>query len=97
MAHAVAAARTEMAQVFAAAAAAATDRVEAWSRRAEQWEDEADTLIQRRELKARRVSVEEEARLAAAMAPDRQLVRPLLVVVPPEHPVASTEENHAQQ
>ncbi len=97
VAHAVAAARTEMAQVFAASAAAATERVEAWSRRAEQWEDEADTLIQRRELKARRVSVEEEARLAAAMAPDRQLVRPLLVVVPPDHPVASTEENHAQQ
>jgi len=34
------------------------------------------------------VSVEEEKSIAARMVPERQLVRPLLVVVPQDHPVA---------
>lgn len=92
VARAVDAARVDMAQVFQAAEQAATDRVEAWSQRAAKWEFEANALIQRQDLKHRRVTVAEEARIAAAMAPDRQLVRPLLVVVPLDHPVASTGE-----
>lgn len=74
--------------VFAAAAEAAQLHVDGWSERVSLWEDEANSVAQRLEIKMRRVSVEEERRLAAAMAPDRQLIRPLLVVVPPDHPVA---------
>ncbi len=92
VAKAVDAARTEMAAVFEAAEQAAASRVEAWSQRVARWEDEADTLIQRHQIKQRRVSVEEERRIAGQMAPDRQLVRPLLVVVPLDHPVAGAGE-----
>lgn len=89
---AVGTARAEMGMVFEAAAQAATARVAEWSRRASAWEDEADALIQRQEIKQRRVSVAEERRIAAEMAPDRQLIRPLLVVVPGDHPVATAGE-----
>ena len=61
---------------------------EEWSRRVTDWTDEADALIQRAELRQRRVSVEEEQAIAARMVPERQLVRPLLIVVPQDHPVA---------
>ena len=77
-----------MAAVFAAAQDAITGRVEEWSRRVADWTEEADALIQRSELRKRRVSVEEEKAIAARMVPERQLVRPLLVVVPQDHPVA---------
>ena len=59
---------------------------EEWSRRATDWTEEADALIQRSELRQRRVSVEEEQAIAARMVPERQLVRPLLVVVPHRSP-----------
>jgi hypothetical protein len=68
--------------VVSAARASTTARVEAWSERVSAWEDEADALIQRKDLKQRRVTIEAERALADSMAPNRHLVRPLLVVVP---------------
>ena len=91
IAHAVRSAGSEMSAVFAAAEDAVTRRVEEWSRRAEDWTREADVLAQRAELRQRRVSVEEERAIAARMTPERQLVRPLLVVVPLDHSVAGPQ------
>jgi hypothetical protein len=68
--------------VFDAAAQEVDRLVEAWSARLARWDQEADALIQRSDVKHRRERVEEERELVRAMAPDRQLVRPLLVVVP---------------
>jgi hypothetical protein len=91
IAQAVRSVAAEMAAVFAAAQDAVTGRVEEWSRRATDWTEEADALIQRSELRKRRVSVEVEKAIAARMVPERQLVRPLLVVVPQDHPVAGAQ------
>lgn len=82
IAPAVRHARAQMRDLFAAAEKDVAHRVEQWSHRLAQWQDEADALIQRRDLKQRRVSIAQEQRLVADMNPDRQLVRPLLVVVP---------------
>jgi superfamily II DNA or RNA helicase len=68
--------------VFEAAAQDVARRVEAWSSRLARWDEEAGALIQRSDVQQRRQRVEEEQELVRAMAPDRQLVRPLLVVVP---------------
>ncbi|WP_422631764.1 helicase-related protein [Pseudokineococcus basanitobsidens] len=57
-------------------------RVEAWVHRLEAWDEDAGALIQRGDLKDRRRSVKTERELVEEMRPDRQLVRPLLVVVP---------------
>lgn len=75
-------ARSQMRGLFAAAEADVARRVAEWSTRLDRWDEEAGALLQRRELKQRRVSVEQERELVVAMTPDRQLVRPLLVVVP---------------
>jgi hypothetical protein len=91
IAHAVRSVAAEMTVVFAAAQDAITERVREWSRRAMDWAEEADALIQRSELRQRRVSVEVEKAIAARMVPERQLVRPLLVVVPQDHPVAGAQ------
>jgi superfamily II DNA or RNA helicase len=90
IANAVSRAAAEMTAVFAAAQDAITERVKEWSRRVTDWTQEADALIQRSELRQRRVSIEEEQKIAARMVPERQLVRPLLVVVPQDHPVAGS-------
>ena len=82
IAQAVRSARSEMTAVFAVAEDAVTQRVQAWSARVRDWTQEADVLIQRSDLRQRRLSVDQERELAARMAPDRQLVRPLLLVVP---------------
>ena len=78
-----------MDQVFQAAAQDAARRVEEWSSRVDDWHSAAGGLAQRDALAQRRVSVDEERRLAEGMAPDRQLVRPLLLVLPTDHPVAA--------
>ena len=78
----------EMAATFAAAQDAITDRVADWSYRVGKWTVEADVLIQRSELRQRRVSVQEEWAIAERMKPERQLIRPLLIVLPRDHPVA---------
>ena len=90
--HAVRSAAAEMVAVFAAAQDAITGRVEEWSRRVTDWTVEADALIQRSALRQRRVSVQEEQAIAARMVPERQLIRPLLIVVPQDHPVARSGE-----
>jgi hypothetical protein len=92
IAYAVQSAAAEMAAVFAAAQDAITDRVAEWSRRVMDWTVEADALIQRSELRQRRVSVQEEQAIAARMVPERQLIRPLLIVVPQDHPIAGSGE-----
>ena len=80
-----------MRTLFEVAEADVTRRVAEWSQRLDHWGDEADALIQRRELKQHRVSVAQERELVASMAPDRQLVRPLLIVVPTDAPVGAGE------
>jgi superfamily II DNA or RNA helicase len=91
IAHAVRSAAAEMAAVFAAAQDAITLRVQEWSRRVTDWTVEADALVQRSDLRQRRVSVAEEQAIADRMVPERQLVRPLLIVVPADHPVAGPQ------
>jgi hypothetical protein len=92
IASAVRAVGTEMSAVFGAAQDAITRRVQEWSRRAVDWDEDADALIQRRDLIQRRVSVHKEKEIADRMVPERQLVRPLLVVVPAGHRVAGAGE-----
>ncbi len=72
---------------FAASEQETRARVDRWAQRVHRWAEEADVLIQRSELKQRRVSVEEERRLAQERLPERRHLRPLLVVVPGNHPV----------
>ncbi|MBI9114982.1 SNF2-related protein [Sanguibacter suaedae] len=91
VAPAVRAAQVEMEQLFAAASDSAAQRVDQWSHRLSTWEDEADALIQRSDLKVRRVSVEKERELVEQMAPSQRLVRPLVVLVPLDHAVESNE------
>ncbi|WP_286960684.1 helicase-related protein [Arsenicicoccus sp. UBA7492] len=79
-------------QTFAAAEAAAAARVDAWAGRVQRWDQEASALIQRGDIRQRRVSVEQERALADARRPDRRFLRPLLVVVPADHPVSTSEE-----
>ncbi|PWU54784.1 helicase [Micromonospora sp. S4605] len=82
VAPAVHEAERHLLNVFKAAERDAAQRVEDWTRRLDLWDADADVLIQRSDLKQRRTSVEQERALVQAMAPDRQLVRPLLMVVP---------------
>jgi superfamily II DNA or RNA helicase len=65
-----------------AAETATRDRVHRWSARTQSWDDDAGALIQRSEVRDRRLIVEAENEMAQTMLPDRTLVRPLLVVVP---------------
>jgi hypothetical protein len=88
--QAVGEAEKAMDQVFRASADNAAGRVEDWSNRVDQWESAADDAAQRLDLTQRRLSVDEERRLAQGMAPDRQLVRPLVLVMPADHPTAAT-------
>ncbi|WP_067190477.1 helicase-related protein [Micrococcus lylae] len=73
--------------VFPAAEAAAQDRVDQWVRRTADWDEEADALVQRVQVQQRRVSVKDQEKMARDQSPARQLVRPLLLVVPADHPV----------
>ena len=85
---------------LAASEESSRERVDRWAQRVHRWAEEADALIQRNDLQQRRVTVEEEERLAAERLPERHHLRPLLVVVPSDHPVgvAATEGvGHADQ
>ncbi len=75
-------ARQQMRDVFTAAEKDVAERIAKWSGRLDKWQQAADKEAQRLDLKQRRVSIEQEQRLVAEMNPDRQLVRPLLVVTP---------------
>lgn len=79
--------------VVAAARQSTVNRVAAWSDRVSAWEEEANALIQREGLKQRRITVEAERSLAESMAPNRSLVRPLLVVVPDDWAETSEGED----
>src|SRR5699024_7637765 len=81
-------ARDAMTQVFAAAEEAAERRVAEWNDRAEQWMEQSEQLTQRTVVRTRRTTVREEQHLVATMRPDRSLVRPLLAVLPADHPIA---------
>lgn len=84
IAPAVGKAQDQMDALFADNRKDVAERVARWSTRYERWEREAEQTAQRAELRTRRASVQEEKELAQKMNPDRQLVRPLLVVVPEE-------------
>lgn len=79
---AVGLAADQMRSLFRFAEQDVTARVREWSERLDLWDQDAEALIQRTGLKQRRVGVAQERALIAAMEPDQQLVRPLLVVVP---------------
>ena len=72
----------QAALLTAASGAEIQARVDRWSHRLDRWEDDASALIQRGDLKQRRVTVEQERALTEEMKPSQQLVRALLVVVP---------------
>ena len=74
---------------FQAAADAAKARVDEWVARTEEWQSEAEALIQRDQVRRRRALVDAQERLSRDMTPDRQLVRPLLVVLPADTPEAT--------
>ncbi|MGX1857651.1 helicase-related protein [Dietzia sp. NPDC055340] len=76
--------------VFASATAEAETRVAAWREKSARWEDEADREIGSARLRRLSARVREEAELAEQLRPEQRLVRPLLVVVPADHPVAPT-------
>jgi hypothetical protein len=82
VAPAVREARAQMRTMFAAAEADVSRRVSAWSERLQTWQEQAAKQSQRLDLRERRLTVQQERDLVAAMRPDQQLVRPLLVVVP---------------
>ena len=77
-----------LAQTMISAEQRADEIVDTWSQRAQSWTHDADALVQRSDIKARRVGVEQVRRLADDRRPDRRHLRPLLVVVPADHPVA---------
>ncbi|WP_446664143.1 helicase-related protein [Flexivirga sp. B27] len=80
-----------LAQTFTAAERQAAQHVEEWVTRATAWEREAEALIQRNDLRLRRIGVADQESLAQQRRPDRTQLRPLLVVVPAGHAVARQE------
>ncbi|WP_366918076.1 helicase-related protein [Acidipropionibacterium jensenii] len=78
-----------LAQVSRATQQDAEQRVQGWNQQVDNWSAQAEQLPLRGSMKRRRVDVERERALIAQMAPDRRLVRPLLVVVPADTPVGT--------
>ncbi|MCD2262879.1 DEAD/DEAH box helicase [Dietzia aurantiaca] len=76
--------------VFAQASAEADRRVTAWRERSHEWEHQTEELISSARLTKLSRRVREEAELAEQLRPEQRLVRPLLVVVPTDHPIAET-------
>ncbi|GAA1727004.1 Type III restriction enzyme, res subunit [Dietzia kunjamensis subsp. schimae] len=76
--------------VFSQASAEADRRVTAWRERSHEWEHQAGELISSARLTNLSRRVREEAELAEQLRPEQRLVRPLLVVVPTDHPIAET-------
>ncbi|VEI03186.1 RNA polymerase-associated protein rapA [Acidipropionibacterium jensenii] len=76
-------------QVSRATQQDAEQRVQGWNQQVDNWSAQAEQLPLRGSMKRRRVDVERERALIAQMAPDRRLVRPLLVVVPADTPVGT--------
>ena len=84
VAPAVGEARAALAALVDAADTATRARVQAWADRVNEWDDEADALVQRSDIRERRSMVSGEKEIAESLLPDQRLVRPLLVVVPKE-------------
>jgi hypothetical protein len=88
-------ARREMRWVLDAQEAATTERLAQWRKRARRWHDDAEQLelfgAQRSRVGKLSQRINEEQRLADLLAPTQQLVRPLLVVVASDTPVAGKE------
>ncbi|MGO3152731.1 MAG: helicase-related protein [Galactobacter sp.] len=77
-------------QVNAAGAAQdAEQRLDAWANRAKAWQQEALDLNQTADIRARRDRVEREQELADKLRPGRSMVKPLIVVLPQDTPVAT--------
>ncbi|GJF12541.1 helicase [Mycolicibacterium cyprinidarum] len=85
-------ARREMRWVLDAQEQATTERLAQWRARAKRWHADAGTLelrgAQRSRIGRLGQRINEEQRLADLLAPTQQLVRPLLVIVPTNTPVA---------
>jgi hypothetical protein len=88
-------ARREMRWVLDAQEKATSERLAHWRARAHRWHADADTLELRGAQRSRIVRlgqrINDEQRLADLLAPTQQLVRPLLVIVPVDTPVAGKE------
>jgi len=88
-------ARREMRWVLDAQEAATTARLAQWRERANRWHAEADQLdlfgAQKSKVGKLSQRITEEQRLADLLAPTQQLVRPLLVIVAADTPVAGKE------
>lgn len=82
VAPAVQNARETLSAVVDAAERDTRARVEAWADRVNKWDDEADTLVQRSEIRERRSMVNGEKEIAESLLPDQRMVRPMLLVVP---------------
>lgn len=85
----------EMRRILDAQEQLTTERLAHWRRRAERWHADAEQLelfgAQRSKVGRLGQRINEEQRLADLLAPTQQLVRPLLVIVPAETPVARKE------
>ena len=88
-------ARREMRWVLDAQDAATTERLAQWRKRAQRWHDDAEQLelfgAQRSKVGRLGQRINDEQRLADLLAPTQQLVRPLLIIVPTDVPVAGKE------
>lgn len=88
-------ARREMRWVLDAQEAATTERLAQWRRRAQRWHRDAEQLelfgAQRSRVGKLGQRINEEQRLADLLAPTQQLVRPLLVIVGADAPIAGKE------
>ena len=82
IAPAVDAAKTQMDLTMRAAEDEAAGRVAAWASRVDSWDDDAGRLIQNRQLRSQRRTVEQERELITQHSPAHTLIRPLLMVVP---------------
>ena len=86
----------EMRWVLDAQEKATTERLAQWRRRAEHWHADADRLELRGTQKSKvgklGQRIHEEQRLADLLAPTQQLVRPLLVIVAADTPVAGKDQ-----
>lgn len=81
---AITATRAALDGIFEDAAAEARKRVHTWRERSERWASEAADRNQTTGLKRLTERVAAEAELAAQLAPEQRLVRPLLVLAPKE-------------
>lgn len=59
-------------------------RIQDWIERTQRWKAEAQNMTQHSALRQRTRRIDDEQALAQDMNPERRLVRPLIVVVPPD-------------